>query len=125
MTASASSRRVPVRGSPRAMTLTATVSSGLIPRSFHDSFEVGFPVRVVRRELRAVLIRSGLGSKLVRREGSSIMTTRDFGESAEKSCVWERVKRHRKKRRRPGQAVGRVEKRNANMELLRCRKEGS
>jgi hypothetical protein len=53
------------------------------------------------------------------------MTTRDFGESAEKSCVWERVKRHRKKRRRPGQAVGRVEKRNANMELLRCRKEGS
>jgi len=83
------------------MTLTATVSSGLIPRAFHDSFEVDFPVRVVRRELRAVLMRSGLGSKLVRREGSSIIATRDFGKSAERSSEWERVKRHMERRKEP------------------------
>ena len=79
VTASMTSRRVQVRGSPRALILMATVSSGLMPSSFQASVAVDFPVRVERREATAFLTAAGSGSKLVRREGSSTMATRDFG----------------------------------------------
>ncbi len=68
-----------MRGLPRAVTLTATVSSGSMPSSFQASAALDFPVRVERREAMAFLTADGSGSKLVRREGSSTMAMRDLG----------------------------------------------
>ncbi|NBV96451.1 MAG: hypothetical protein EBT30_02670 [Verrucomicrobia bacterium] len=53
-----------------------------MPSSLHASEGVVFPVSVVRSEATATFNLSGLGSKFVRREGSSIIATRDFGASA-------------------------------------------
>ena len=82
VTASMTSRRVQVRGSPRALILMATVSLGLMPSSFQASAACDFPVRVERREATAFLTAVGSGSKLVRREGSSTMAMRDLGVGA-------------------------------------------
>jgi len=134
VTASANSRRVPVRGSPRAVTLTATESEGWMPSSFQASEEVVFPVSVVRREATAVFIRSGLGSKFVSKEGSSIMATRDFGASAAgrwwRGKRWGVAKRKRVVRSwgKGGQddrvGMGREWRGRRDMKLLRCRKVG-
>jgi hypothetical protein len=95
---------------------------------------VVFPVSVVRREATAVFIRSGLGSKFVIREGSSIMATRDFGASAAgrrwRGKRWGVAKRRRVVTRwgrgdRAGRvAIGAEYRERRDMKLLRCRKVG-
>ena len=79
VTASVTWRRVPVRGLPRAVTLTATLSSGSMPSSFQASAALDFPVRMERSEAMAFLTAAGSGSKLVSREGSSTMAMMDLG----------------------------------------------
>ena len=101
-TASATSLRVPVLGSPRAVTFTATISSGLIPSACQASEGVDFSVRVVRRAEMAVLMRSGLGSKFVRSEGSSIIATRDWVDGVWANRHGERMSTERSAERREG-----------------------